>query len=174
MINSIHDLILNLKKANPKDYPKLIKQIDIPNSAFDKYILWKGSTYSRNCIIRTEQFELMLICWEEKQQTQIHDHGGEKCWVYQIKGEAIETRYTLDENNKPIPTSTLTLKPGSLTYMDDKMGYHALETLEDKALTLHLYANPIDECKVFNEKLNGFESKISQYDTQVEEEYSAI
>ncbi len=168
MINSLSDLIDNLKKVNPKDYPKLIKQINIPHSEFDKYVNWTGNTYSRNCIARDEKFELILLCWEETQSTPIHNHDGEKCWVYQIKGRAEELRYELNENNELEIKKRLLLSPGDLSYMDDKIGFHCLKTLDQKVLSLHIYANPIDKCEVYNTISKSFETKKMIYNTNIE------
>lgn len=166
MITSLDDLINNLKKTNPKEYPKLIKQIDIPCSDFDKYVTWNKEAYTRNCIFRNENFELLLLCWGKNQTTPIHDHGGEQCWVYQIKGDIEEIRY--DENNEGDleATNKKTLTPGKITYMDDSLGFHALENNnDDKALTLHIYMNPIDECEVYDSVSESFESKELIYDS---------
>ena len=166
MINSLTDLITKLKKTDPKDFPKITKQINILASEFENYIYWCDESYTRNCIERTENFELMLLCWNNKQATPIHDHGGEKCWVYQISGTVDEVRYKENENGQLEVDHKMTLKPGALTYMDDNMGYHALENNKDsKALTLHLYMKPIDECEVFNTEEKCFESKELAYDT---------
>lgn len=164
MINTISNLVDRLQHNNPKDYPKLIKQIDIPPSAFDKYANWEDTTYTRNCIFRDSEFELILLCWKNIQSTPIHAHGGEQCWVYQIKGKALEKRYSYI-NDKLILESTYNLEPGVLSYMDDEMGYHAIQTLEERVMTLHIYVNPIDKCLVYNADIQSFEIKHMTYDS---------
>jgi len=53
-----------------------------------------------------------------------------------------------------------------LTYMRDEMGYHMIKNnSEARAMTLHIYALPIDECEVFDEKKETFIDKEMQYDT---------
>lgn len=166
MINSLSDLIAKLKESEPESFPKIIKQINIDSSEFEEYKYWCDDSYTRNCIERTETFELMLLCWNNKQTTPIHDHGGEKCWVYQIKGAVDELRYKENKNGELEVVEKMTLKEGSLSYMDDSMGYHALENNNDeRALTLHIYMKPIDECEVFNTKEECFEAKELVYDT---------
>ena len=164
MINSIADLVDRLQHVNPKDYPKLIKQIDIPLRAFDKYVNWDDRGYTRNCIVRDTRFELILLCWKNMQSTPIHDHGGEQCWVYQIQGKAEEHRYEHVNDVLELKSSTI-LEPGSVTYMDDHMGYHAIQTLENRVMTLHIYMNPIDTCVVYNSENQRFEEKEMTYDS---------
>lgn len=170
MINSLQELIEKLKNTKSEDFPKVIKNIDISASEFIDYIHWSDESYTRNCIERTDRFELMLLCWNEKQDTPIHDHGGEQCWVYQVKGDVDEVRYEENKEGDLEVTDKMTLTPGKLTYMDDSMGYHSLENNNnEKALTLHLYMKPIDECEVYNNKTNEFENKEMAYDTYLGE-----
>lgn len=166
MINSLSDLIVKLKQSDPKDFPKIVKQINIDASEFENYKYWCKDSYTRNCIERTETFELILLCWDCQQTTPVHSHGGEKCWVYQIKGTVEELRYEESDNGQLEVVDKMLLSPGSLTYMDDSMGYHALENNnKERALTLHLYMKPIDECEVFNFEEKCFEAKELVYDT---------
>ena len=51
-IKSLTGLINSLKHSNAEDYVKLAKNMIIPLSDFDKYLLWMKDGYSRNCIIR--------------------------------------------------------------------------------------------------------------------------
>ena len=75
-----------------------------------------------------------------------------------------------NENGQLEVVNKMALSPGKLTYMDDSMGYHALENNNnEKALTLHLYMNPIDECDVFNVEEKCFEAKELVYDTHDDE-----
>ena len=47
-----------------------------------------------------------------------------------------------------------------------KLGYHTLENnSRSRAMTLHIYANPINQCNVYNEEKSEFEIKEMAYDT---------
>ena len=110
--------------------------------------------------------ELILLCWNKKQETPIHEHGGQKCWVYQVDGEVEEKRYQNDESGDLNVTLKINLTAGSVTYMDDEMGYHELINSENKrAMTLHIYVSPIDSCEVFCDKKEEFITKELEYDT---------
>ena len=165
-INSLSEFIKKLDESEAKSFPKIIKSLAIPNSEFEKFATWKEDRYTRNCIVRTEAFELILLCWNIKQETPIHEHGGQKCWVYQIDGEVEEKRYQSDESEELEVTSRMKLTAGSITYMDDSMGYHTLTNLENKrAMTLHIYVKPIDSCEIFCDKAEAFITKDLEYDT---------
>lgn len=166
MKTTIGDLIDKLKNSPIDNFPSVLSNTELIPESFKEYESWSDECYTRNCILRTEKFELLLLCWEGKQVTPVHDHGGEQCWVYQLDGTIQEIRYSENDNGELIEEENMTLEQGNLSYMDDSMGFHALRNRSDnRALTLHIYAQPIDECAIFNEQQDSFETKEMEYDT---------
>ncbi len=162
-INTIQEFIELLDNTRPDDYLKVIKRVKISSSNLLPYSTWKEGGYTRNCIGRTSNYEIILLCWETGAKTSIHGHDGEDCWVHQVQGNVDEIRYK-EHDQKLIETNRMELTPGRLTYMHDRMGYHRIENNSShRAMTLHIYASPIDSCKVFNEQDNCFESKDLEY-----------
>jgi cysteine dioxygenase len=167
-IDSLEDLVEALDNAKKKDVPEILKSLQLKKEDLNKYASWATSDYTRNCVMRTDTYELILICWDANSETPIHDHGGQDCWVYQAAGELTEIRFA-EENGDLVETNRMTLKPNGLTYMEDTMGYHQLiNENKERGYTLHLYAKPIDECEVFNEDKQCFETKEMVYDTHIE------
>ena len=165
-IKSLKGLVEALKQTNAEDYVKIAKNMRIPVSDFTNYTYWKNDGYARNCIIKTEKFELILICWKEDDFTPIHGHDNQKCWVYQVDGKMTEIRYEKDNQGNLIECNQIQLKPGALTYMHDSMGYHLLKNNNaQKAMTLHLYINPINSCEVYNSEHKCFEKIKLSFDT---------
>ena len=168
-INSIEQLVECFENTNPSEQINVLKSINIPTSDFEKYATWKDDSYTRNCLARSEKFEFILLCWDKGALTPVHGHGGQDCWVYQVSGKVLEKRF-IESANGFETTNEMVLDQGRITYMHDRMGYHSLENVSGhKAMTLHLYANPIDSCKVFNEETGCFEVCQMQYDTVLEE-----
>lgn len=165
-IKSLNGLIETLKQSNTEDYVKVAKRMKLPVSDFTKYAFWKKDGYSRNCIIKTEAFELILICWKKSDITPIHGHDNQNCWVYQVDGNMTEIRYKKDQQGNLTECNRMQLEPGNLTFMHDSMGYHVLEnTSEQKSMTLHLYMNPINSCEIFNDEKNCFEKMNLEFDS---------
>ncbi len=164
-ITTIEQLITSFDDAEPSEQVGILKRIDIPVSDFAQYATWTEDGYTRNCIARRDGFEFILLCWEPGATTPIHGHGGQDCWVYQVDGSVRERRYQ-ESNGAFETTNDMTLNAGGLCYMHDRMGYHSLSNEADKrSMTLHVYANPIDRCEVFNEDRDCFETVEMQYDT---------
>lgn len=168
--DSLQDLILQLDKAAKKEVPALLNGLQLHKKDFDNYASWCEDGYTRNCVHRTKGYELILLCWSKGCVTPIHDHGGQDCWVYQIEGTLTEKRFEKNTDGELVETDSMTLQPGALTYMEDRMGYHQLCNKDgERGYTLHLYASPIDQCDVFNEETSQFETKEMAYDTCPEE-----
>ena len=164
-ITSLEGLLEVLPGCSGKDYVGLIKRIDLDTMDFSPYQFWSQDHYTRNCIVRTKKHELILLCWEEGQETPIHCHAGEECWVYLLQGEMKEVRYEDEENtNTPLPIDEMMVKEKKFSYMNDEMGYHSLKNIyPGRSMSLHLYMNPIDTCQVYNNKTKSFDLKVLSY-----------
>ncbi|MCR9173147.1 MAG: cysteine dioxygenase family protein [bacterium] len=164
-ITTIDQLITAFDDAEPSEQVGVLKRIDIPVSEFAEYATWCDDGYTRNCIARKDGFEFILLCWSPGAVTPIHGHDGQNCWVYQVDGSVREKRYQDSAGGFEL-TNDMTLEAGRLCYMHDRMGYHSLSNETGKeSMTLHIYANPIDRCKVFNEERQCFETVEMQYDS---------
>ncbi|MGB0888082.1 MAG: cysteine dioxygenase [Vicingaceae bacterium] len=165
-ITSLSGLIKVLKQSDAEDYVSVAKNMKLPVSDFDKYAHWKEDSYARNCVIKTDKFELILICWKGKDFTPIHCHNDQKCWVYMVNGEMTEIRYKQNEDGSLTETNYLNIVPGNLTYMDDNMGFHLLKNTSDKkAMTLHLYIKPVEACNVFDDDKKCFNKRELSFHT---------
>ncbi len=132
------DLLFQSIKKENEDFKTLIKKHNINSSTLLPIARWTEETYTRICIDRNDNYELVLICWNKDQKTEIHGHPGQKCWVNFVMGEFRECIYD------PIDLTTLkeenTVNPGSVTFIEDIMGHHCLENVsENLGITLHLY-----------------------------------
>jgi cysteine dioxygenase len=165
-VESLEALIDCLDHSDLSNQGKIIKEMNIPISDFEAYASWNKECYTRNCIHRTDKYELILLCWKKGDETPIHGHDGQNCWVYQIKGNMTEIRYEKDASGDLFEKHRMQLSPGKLTYMNKTMGYHKLNNDTDgRGMTLHIYVSPITSCEVFNNKKEAFELKNLKYDT---------
>ncbi len=169
-INNISQLVLRLSNCEKSDIKNIIDSIHIPVSEFEKYATWNQEHYTRNCITRTTNFELLLLCWQAGQETPVHCHNDQDCWVFLIDGSIVECQYILSENDIPIITVTETMKELGSYYINDKIGLHSLHNSNKKrAMSLHIYVNPIEECSYYSKQLKKFKTKKLEYDTFLDE-----
>ncbi len=163
-IGSIEELITALNDNDAEVFVKIAKQMNIPASDFEPYANWKPQKYTRNCIERTSKYEVLLLCWPPGSETSIHGHKNQRCWVHQVEGELVETRYRINSDGVPEEEHQMNLTPGKLSFMQDEMGYHTLKNKSGKpAISLHLYISPIDICDSYNTVTKGFLTTPLQY-----------
>lgn len=155
-ISSLSQLIHQLRVASKSEYKSIGVELDIPLEEFIPFAHWSDEHYTRNCIIREQKFELILLCWEPGQKTPVHCHGGEECWVYIIDGMLHESIYQFDSDNLT-QDAKVELKVGRKSFMTDEKGYHSLENkTNSRAMSLHLYMKPIDECTIYDKQIEEF------------------
>ena len=157
VITDLSGLIKELDKSSKDEYAAIGAKLNIPPNQLQQYSHWNSKFYTRNCIKRTDHYELILLCWEEGQVTPIHCHGGEECWVYVIEGSLKETHYLLD-NQKLSLENVEILSKGEKSFMCDELGFHKLANInEGRSISPHLYMDPINSCGKFDEKTKKFE-----------------
>ena len=167
-ISTIQGLVDELNDSDPARYADIINRIEIPKTEFLPFASWSSDKYTRNCIARTDDYELILLCWEPFQTTPIHGHGGQKCWVYQVDGAVTELRFIENPAGELVKTNQEVLQPGQRTFMSDQAGYHLLNNKNPfRSMTLHIYVAPIDTCRVFNNTNKQFEHTELTYDSEI-------
>lgn len=171
---SLDELVTALSEGERTTYDHIFRSTNLPSSIYQDYCSWSSKSYTRNCIIDCEKFELILLCWEPGQMTPIHDHGGEECWVKIIEGEFRETIYQKNDVEELTVVKSAVSKTDDITYMIDFMGFHSLENLSrQKSMSLHLYAKPIRSCNLFDADSGKFVNKDLVYSTVSEFEINA-
>lgn len=163
---SISNLITSLKTVSGHEFVRLFREAKVTSADINTYTCWSSAEYTRNCIARSDRYELLLLCWAPGQVTPVHCHGGEECWVMMIEGALREDRYEQDAQGKLILKRSATIQDHYISYMNDDLGLHRLaNTSDQRAISLHLYMNPIPMCKVYDEALATHHVKQLQYHT---------
>lgn len=168
-IADVEQLVNVLESCTKKDFPKVARYLDIPVEELNSFASWEKDHYTRNCISRSEDYELILLCWDKGQDTPIHCHGGKECWVKMISGTIREKRFDANNFRPNFPDEVTIMKAGDISYMNDDIGYHSLhQEGNQRAMSLHLYVSPIQSCRVYDPETQRFSRKQLQYDTVCE------
>jgi cysteine dioxygenase len=170
-ITTIEKLIEVLDSSSKEERSEIISHINLKAEDLIDYATWKEGDYTRNCLARSAKYEIILLCWDKKSVTPIHGHGGQDCWVYQVDGEVLEMRFQRNDEEDLTLTEKLSLEEGSVSYMTDEMGFHLIKNKsKQKAMTLHVYAGPIDACEIYCNEENKFKITEMEYDFAFDEE----
>lgn len=164
--DNIQKLVDLLTENINTDYDQLLDDFDFSTIDFKPYQSWSSEKYTRNCLFKNVNFELILLCWEHGQETAIHGHDGEDCWVYLLEGGMEEVFYNIGDDNKLIAYSSQIVVPNQVTFMNDNQGFHKLKNdVYGRSVSLHLYAKPIQNCQSFDEKSQQFVKRSLNFDS---------
>ena len=101
-----------------------------------EYVTWSDEKYTRNHIMQTELFEMLVICWDVEQGSPFHDHPERGCLLRVMQGTLQESRYRDGEVYQ-----VEQYHPPSVSYMHNRVGVHQMKNISDaRAISLHIYA----------------------------------
>ncbi|XP_045184749.2 cysteine dioxygenase type 1-like isoform X2 [Mercenaria mercenaria] len=162
---SLNDLIEGLHKifAHDKvnvDFVKAFMGMYKSNyKEWKKFAKWDVHRYTRNLVdAGNGKFNLMVLCWNEAQGSSIHSHADAHCFMKVLDGQVQEQLYdwpSESEGEKQMNLKAVSkYEKNQVAYICDDLGLHRVEnpSHSDKAVTLHLYSPPFDECASFDEK----------------------
>lgn len=125
--------------------------------------------YARTLIHRSDAFELLLLSWSPGSASPIHDHDGQDCWFVPLAGAFDLHDYAiLDERDRQArltPLRSRRLRDGDLDRRDQYESVHSVTPATPLALSLHLYARPIDRCRVFDLERGSWSWRLLGYDS---------
>lgn len=143
-----------LLTSTDSDRVEAIEQSSLALESVEKYHFYGRESYGRNLVFSCPSFEVILMCWQPKQGSAIHDHGHSKCIMKCLKGELEEHRFQLaaesEDDHRVVGSSVNVLRPGSVKDIDDNQGLHQItnNSMSD-ACSLHFYFPPIHSCNAF-------------------------
>ena len=155
-IRSVSELTHALNQEEPSQYQHLIKRIHLEIKDVQHYCTWNQESYTRNLIQSNKNYQLLIMCWQKNQCSPIHSHGGRACFMYVIQGIIQEEIFHVAQDDifHLCKDQTNTLQEFSDAYIDDSIGMHSIQCMSTQAISLHIYAKPIEQYSVFDSKEN--------------------
>jgi hypothetical protein len=102
------------------------------------YVNKCDSTYNRELIYSSPEYDLVIITWCKTQGCAIHNHPENGCTVKILQNSITEELY------EPITLKlcdSSTYKKDDIMYIDDTIGYHRMCNICDEpCVSLHVYA----------------------------------
>jgi predicted metal-dependent enzyme (double-stranded beta helix superfamily) len=126
--------------------------------------------YTRTLLHRCDEFEILVLHWQPGCASSIHDHGGALCWLSVASGDMrVENYVRRDAGATPGYAQIAfdgreTLAAGAVDYRQDDLHLHRCITGDASAISLHVYAHPIDRFHCFDERAQTCSETISTYD----------
>src|SRR6201998_3497217 len=96
---SIGDFVTELRKFPQSAFDPTDKIINFLQSTpvaadtLHPYLTWDRQHYTRNLIDKTPLYELIAICWEIGQNSYVHNHRDQNCWMAVPIGRLLVDNY---------------------------------------------------------------------------------
>jgi cysteine dioxygenase len=174
-LHGIDDLVVALRELGdvlqPVRVAAALRGVRIDARTLEPFLTWTTGRYTRNLVARDAAFELIAICWDADARSAIHDHADSDCAFVLQSGAITCENYRVawpDGSQSGTcelrRTTTRTLREGEIDMRSGHLSVHRVGACDGRAVTLHVYAKPIDACTVFDEDGS---SRImpSRYDT---------
>ena len=172
-----------------------VRQVQLTPNDLSEYAFFDTTRrYTRNLISTDHQtYTLLLLCWNPYQESPIHNHPCDGCFLRVIQGQIRECRYreatsatgalsslvyhesTSTHQNESSATNQTTrtllecthdsiFEAGQLTFIDDTQGYHKVGPVgKTPAITLHLYTPPFQECRTWADPPSSDEPSVNYF-----------
>lgn len=118
------------------------------------------SQYARQLIFKTDNIELILMCWLPGQGTPIHSHGKSDAITLVLEGEMSYTTYFPDGEKV-----SGALRPGDIEHIPIGIEHEVKNNSKDKLVTLHVYSPPL-EADLLQQTL-GYSNEVTLKKVQV-------
>jgi len=150
-----HEKVLNFLRENPVD-----------RSSLAPYLYFAEDHYTRNLIHKTQLFELIAICWDIGQKSQIHNHRDQSCWMAVPHGKLQVHNFKLIQKNPGTrfcelkSSGQFVLDPDNPQEVDPAEPIHQVlnvSSFNSRAVSLHIYSLPFDTCEVYDLKEKCYE-----------------
>ena len=135
-----------------------LKSHPVDGGSLAPYLFFSKNHYTRNLIFKNELFELIAICWEVGQASQIHNHHNQNCWMAMPIGKLRVQNFRILEQKEAAgycrlePTYAFDIHKYLPAEVDAAEPVHQVLNLaefDQRAVSLHIYSRPFDRCLVY-------------------------
>lgn len=165
---SFEALIQALDDAQPRDFFKILSESKLTRGDLERYNYWTEAHYGRVCLHRTEEYELVLTCWEPGQASPIHDYEASLAWTHPVCGTLQEERF-IELNGGLQRVASTHLTDNDFSFMNESIGIHRYSNPgKDRAVALHLFAKPVTSWNVYDFPGGKKTRIIPEYDQMIQ------
>lgn len=135
-----------------------LKRNPVDCNSLEQYLFFSKNHYTRNLIFKNDLFELLAICWEIGQESQIHNHHNQNCWMAIPTGKLRVQNFRVTAQNEKAwfcslePTNAFDIHQQMPAEVDPEEPVHQVLNLPEfnqRAVSLHIYSKPFDRCLVY-------------------------
>jgi cysteine dioxygenase len=103
------------------------------------YVNSNETQYNKIKVFENDIFDIYVIVWNVDQQSKIHNHSSNGCWLKILEGKVEERIY----NEKFDLTKYIVQNQGEISFIKDDIGYHSVKNINNNiSVSLHVYNPP--------------------------------
>jgi len=147
----------------------------VDEASLERYMFFSKRHYTRNLLFKNGLFELLAICWEVGQESQIHNHHNQNCWMAIPMGKLRVQNFRVLEQDSTNwrcqlePTDSFDIHQFLPAEVNPEEPVHQVLNLADfneRAMSLHIYSRPYDRCLVYCTDTNEYREVPLHYSSE--------
>src|SRR5205809_3116909 len=121
-VKSVDNFVEVLASIQEKDFtvPRVAEYVrdnPVDPDSLSPYLFYRPTHYTRNLIYKCDLFELIAICWDVGQESQIHNQQNQNCWMAAPIGRLAIQNYRIARGDEAggfcelVPSDRLLMDP---------------------------------------------------------------
>ncbi len=161
---AIQDWVSKLSSIPAREFTlprveKLVRAYLIQPDTLKPYLFYAKSHYTRNLIFKCDLFEVIAICWEVGQESRIHNHRNQNCWMavpigrLRVQNFRVAKRDAAHATCRLVPTDVYDMDPEHPAAVQPEEPVHQVLNLKEfaqRATSIHIYSRPYSSCEVYS------------------------
>lgn len=153
-----------------------LKKHPVDHATLRPFLFFSKNHYTRNLIFKNELFELVAVCWDVGQASQIHDHHEQNCWMSMPAGKLRIQNFRVVERDEEThycriePTDAFDIHMlAPAAEVDPEEPVHKVSNLTEfgeRAVSLHIYSRPFNRCVVYSTAKNEYTDTTLTYSSE--------
>jgi hypothetical protein len=158
----IDDLIAQLERLPEAGFCRaaneLVQGCALDRASLEPYAFFSTRHYTRNLIHKNALFEMLALCWEPGQQSSVHNHREQECFMLMGEGQLENENFRVLDRDpvrrtcRLVPTLRTMITRDAPMAVDPEEPVHIIRNREawgTRAMSVHLYSRPFDSCEVY-------------------------
>lgn len=155
-------LVEAVKDLLPKGAERIqgaLEGVSVRPSSLQPYLFFRPNAYTRNLVYRDDDFELLVLCWDGGTRSPVHGHAEQEWFFLAQTGAFRIDNFALLAGGKG-PGFAHLEHEGTLLNVTSRMVDHRSSSADihrvslmpgvARAVSIHVYARPIDRCLVYD------------------------
>ncbi len=141
---------MTISDVSRDEFLGLTRMLAIDPAIIERRVAFSQRAYARNFVVRSPEFELLVLCWEPGQTTTVHDHAGSLNFIRVHHGRLTSRLFARSTDGGLDLVSEETLEPAAHTAVDRPEIHQLANLSNDRLITVHVYAPPLRKLRVYD------------------------